>query len=127
MGRQVALAVLRCSLVPLSAAFRIDPNTVAWPDDAGSLPRNRAIIRPWFSESGTVGLHRTMRTLMSPCSKRRFSLASAPGRSRPELLLRDHAGEVEFITIMRFDDIPPVRAFAGADYEAAVVPAAAQT
>jgi hypothetical protein len=63
---------------------------------------------------------------MSPCSKRRFSLASAPGRSRPELLLRDHAGEVEFITIMRFDDIPPIRAFAGADYEAAVVPAAAR-
>ena len=33
---------------------------------------------------------------------------------------------MEFITIMRFDSIASVREFAGADYEAAVVPAAAR-
>ena len=43
-----------------------------------------------------------------------------------ELLRRDGAGEVEFVTIMRFDSTDSVREFAGADYEAAVVPAAAR-
>jgi antibiotic biosynthesis monooxygenase (ABM) superfamily enzyme len=43
-----------------------------------------------------------------------------------ELLRRDGAEEVEFITIMRFDSIASVRKFAGADYEVAVVPTAAR-
>ena len=38
------------------------------------------------------------------------------------LLRRDQGDEVEFITIMRFDDIEAVRSFAGEDYEVAVVP-----
>ncbi len=38
-------------------------------------------------------------------------------------MLRRHAGdEVEFVTIMEFDTIDAVKAFAGADYEACVVP-----
>ena len=43
-----------------------------------------------------------------------------------ELLRRDGANEVDFITIMRFDTIASIREFAGADYEAAVVPPAAR-
>ena len=43
-----------------------------------------------------------------------------------ELLRRDGAEEVEFVTIMRFDSISPIREFAGPDYEVAVVPPAAQ-
>ncbi len=43
-----------------------------------------------------------------------------------ELLRRDGAEEVEFVTIMRFDSISSVRNFAGADYEVAVVPPAAR-
>jgi heme-degrading monooxygenase HmoA len=39
-----------------------------------------------------------------------------------ELLRRAAGGEVEFVTVMRFDSIEAVRAFAGEDYEAAVVP-----
>lgn len=39
-----------------------------------------------------------------------------------ELLRRDLDGEVEFVTIMWFDDIEAVRSFAGEDYEVAVVP-----
>jgi heme-degrading monooxygenase HmoA len=39
-----------------------------------------------------------------------------------QLFRRDVAGEVEFITVMWFDSIDSVRAFAGDDYEAAVVP-----
>jgi antibiotic biosynthesis monooxygenase (ABM) superfamily enzyme len=43
-----------------------------------------------------------------------------------ELLRRENTDEVEFITIMRFDNIASVQDFAGADYEAAVVPGAAR-
>jgi antibiotic biosynthesis monooxygenase (ABM) superfamily enzyme len=39
-----------------------------------------------------------------------------------ELLRRDLGREVEFITIMRFDTLDAVRAFAGDEYELAVVP-----
>ena len=43
-----------------------------------------------------------------------------------DLLRRDQGQEVEFVTIMWFVSLPAVRAFAGTDYEAAVVPAAAR-
>jgi len=39
-----------------------------------------------------------------------------------QLLRRQTDGEVEFITIMRFDSLEAVREFAGQDYEQAVVP-----
>jgi antibiotic biosynthesis monooxygenase (ABM) superfamily enzyme len=43
-----------------------------------------------------------------------------------ELLRRAVGSEVEFVTIMRFDSLDAVRAFAGDDVEAAVVPASAR-
>ncbi len=39
-----------------------------------------------------------------------------------QLFRRDLGPEIEFITIMWFDSMAAVRAFAGPDYEAAVVP-----
>ena len=39
-----------------------------------------------------------------------------------QLLRRDVGAEVEFVTIMAFDSLEAVRAFAGEDYEVAVVP-----
>jgi antibiotic biosynthesis monooxygenase (ABM) superfamily enzyme len=39
-----------------------------------------------------------------------------------QLLRREAGGEVEFVTIMRFDSLDAVREFAGEDYEGAVVP-----
>jgi antibiotic biosynthesis monooxygenase (ABM) superfamily enzyme len=45
-----------------------------------------------------------------------------PGFRKIELLRRDLGAEVEFVTIMAFDSLDAVRAFAGEDYEAAVVP-----
>src|SRR3989304_3416440 len=39
-----------------------------------------------------------------------------------QLLRREVGKEVEFVTIMLFDSLDAVREFAGADYEAAVVP-----
>lgn len=43
-----------------------------------------------------------------------------------QLLRRDLGEEVEFVTIMAFDSLDAVRDFAGEDYEAAYVPAAAR-
>lgn len=43
-----------------------------------------------------------------------------------KLLRRQVGSEVEFITIMSFDNLDAVREFAGRDYEAAVVPPKAQ-
>jgi len=39
-----------------------------------------------------------------------------------QLLRRVVGDEVEFVTVMRFDSVDAVRAFAGEDYEAAYVP-----
>lgn len=49
-----------------------------------------------------------------------------PGYQGIELLRRPVEDSVEFVTLMWFDSIEAVRAFAGADYEVAVVPAAAR-
>src|SRR5512146_2634349 len=43
-----------------------------------------------------------------------------------QLFRRKLGDEVEFITVMWFDTIDAIRAFAGEDYEAAVVPANAR-
>ncbi len=45
-----------------------------------------------------------------------------PGYRGIHVLRRESGGEVEFITVMRFDSLDAVRVFAGDDYEAAVVP-----
>ena len=44
-----------------------------------------------------------------------------------ELLRRAAGEEVEFVTLMWFDSLDAVRAFAGADHEVAVVPPPART
>jgi heme-degrading monooxygenase HmoA len=44
-----------------------------------------------------------------------------------DLLRRDHGQEVEFVTLMWFTSLDAVKAFAGTDYETAVVPPAART
>jgi antibiotic biosynthesis monooxygenase (ABM) superfamily enzyme len=51
---------------------------------------------------------------------------SIPGYRGIELFRRQDGSEVEFVTLMRFDSIEAVQAFAGEDYETAVVPAAAR-
>jgi len=49
-----------------------------------------------------------------------------PGFLGIDLVRRSLETSVEFVTIMWFESIDAVRAFAGPDYEAAVVPPAAQ-
>jgi hypothetical protein len=56
----------------------------------------------------------------------RIADRAIPGFCGIQLLRRDVAGEVEFVTEMWFDSFDAVRAFAGEDYEAAVVPAEAR-
>ena len=48
------------------------------------------------------------------------------GFERLELFRRDLGHEVEFVTTMWFESLDAVKAFAGADYEVAYVPAAAR-
>ncbi|HJQ20641.1 MAG TPA: hypothetical protein VJ867_09855 [Gemmatimonadaceae bacterium] len=43
-----------------------------------------------------------------------------------QLLRRDHSAEIEFVTMMWFDSLDAVRAFAGDDYAKAVVPESAR-
>jgi antibiotic biosynthesis monooxygenase (ABM) superfamily enzyme len=47
---------------------------------------------------------------------------SIPGYRGIELLRRDVGGEVEFVTMMRFDSLQSVKDFQGQDYETAYVP-----
>jgi len=49
-----------------------------------------------------------------------------PGFQEIQLLRRDHANEVEFITIMWFDSLESIRAYAGDEYEKAVIPLRSQ-
>jgi heme-degrading monooxygenase HmoA len=49
-----------------------------------------------------------------------------PGYHGIELLRRPAGDSVEFVTVMWFESLDAVRAFAGADYEVAVVPPAAR-
>lgn len=49
-----------------------------------------------------------------------------PGFRGIQLLRRIVPDAVEFVTVMTFDSLDAVRAFAGADYERAVVPPAAR-
>ena len=49
-----------------------------------------------------------------------------PGFKEIQLLRRSVGAEEEFVTIMWFDNFDSVRAFAGDDYEIAVVPLKAQ-
>jgi heme-degrading monooxygenase HmoA len=49
-----------------------------------------------------------------------------PGFKSIQLLRRESGDEVEYATIVLFDSLDAVREFAGADYEAAVVPGKAR-
>jgi heme-degrading monooxygenase HmoA len=49
-------------------------------------------------------------------------ISKVKGYKSSYLLRRDHGNEVEFITIMLWDSIDAIRAFAGPDYETSVVP-----
>ena len=69
----------------------------------------------WTSYGNADAYEEFLRTKMFP------SIHEVEGFVDADLLRRNDANEVAFITITRFDSLDAVRRFAGDDYEAAVV------
>ncbi len=72
----------------------------------------------WTTPENADTYERLLRTEIFPGILARH----VPGFRRIELLRRPLGPQVEFVTVMWFDRIEDVQAFAGADYEVAVVP-----
>lgn len=75
----------------------------------------------WTSEGNADAYENLLTGEVLPGIERR-----AVGYHGAYLLRRDLEDEVEFVTVTLFDSLDAVRAFAGADHEAAVVPEAAR-
>jgi antibiotic biosynthesis monooxygenase (ABM) superfamily enzyme len=73
------------------------------------------IWRGWTSLENAEAYERFLREHMFP------SMRKVPGFQGAELLRRDAGDEIAFVTITRFDSYDAVRAFAGDDYERAVI------
>jgi len=69
----------------------------------------------WTSPESADAYEDFLRTTMFPSIHRLSGFIGA------DLLRRDLDGEVAFITITRFESLEAVRAFAGDDYERAVI------
>ncbi len=72
----------------------------------------------WTPPSAAGDYERLLRTAIFPGILAR----RIPGFQGIQLGCRDLGDSVEFVTIMRFDSLDSVRAFAGPDFEVAVVP-----
>ncbi len=69
----------------------------------------------WTTPENASAYEEFLRNTMFP------SIHDVPGFLGAELLRRDLDNEVAFVTITRFESLDAVRAFAGEDYEQAVV------
>ncbi|MGW7408355.1 antibiotic biosynthesis monooxygenase [Streptomyces sp. NPDC054833] len=78
--------------------------------------------RGWATGAGAEAYERIVRAQVIPGIEER----RIPGFQSIDLIRRERAGEVEFMTLMWFDGLATVEPFMGADYEKAHVPAAAQ-
>ena len=76
------------------------------------------IWRRWTTPENVVAYQKLLLNVIFPGIANR-NLSGYRGIS---LARRDNGDEVEFVTIMWFDSIASVRAFAGDNYEVAVVP-----
>ena len=83
------------------------------------------ICRVWHGWTTTANADAYERLLRSEIF-RGIADRGIPGYGGIDLLRRRDGPEVEFTTLMWFDSLDAVRTFAGADYEVAVVPAAAR-
>ena len=80
------------------------------------------LCRGWTTPENADAYQRVVSTQVLP----EIAARDLEGYHGAWLLRRDTGdGEVEFATIMHFDDFDAVKAFAGEDYEAAYVPARA--
>ena len=80
------------------------------------------VWRGWTTPENADIYERLLKTEIFPG----IAAKGAEGYCGITLLRRPLGGEVEFMTIMRFDSWQAVKDFAGEDYEAAYVPAKAQ-
>jgi heme-degrading monooxygenase HmoA len=76
------------------------------------------IWRGWTTRANAAAYESLLKSEIFPGIEAR-GIAGYRGIS---LLRRDEAGETEFMTVMRFDSLKDVRAFAGENFEAAVLP-----
>jgi heme-degrading monooxygenase HmoA len=83
----------------------------------------KRIWRGWTNGGNADAYELLLRTEIFPG----IAAKGVPGYRGIELLRRPLPdGDVEFMTMMTFDTLDAVRAFAGEDYEAAYVPASAR-
>ncbi len=75
----------------------------------------------WTSRGNADAYERLLRTTILP------GIHRVAGYRGADLLRRDDGDEVEFVTVTHFDSMDAVRAFAGADYEKAVIHADARS
>ena len=80
------------------------------------------IWRGWTSRQNAQAYQDLLRGTVIPGIEAR----NIPGFRQIDMMRRDLREEVEFATIMWFDDLAAVEAFVGADHEVAHVPAAAR-
>ena len=80
------------------------------------------IWRGWTTRDNAVAYEDLLRHTVIPGIEAR----SISGFRHIDMMRRDLADEIEFATIMWFDDLDAVKAFVGADHEVAHVPAAAR-
>jgi antibiotic biosynthesis monooxygenase (ABM) superfamily enzyme len=76
----------------------------------------------WTTQQNADAYEKLLKTEIFPGIVER----KIPGFRRIELLRRPDDDEVEFVTIMWFDSLDAVKAFAGVSYQLAVVPPAAR-
>ena len=80
------------------------------------------IWRGWTTRADAAAYESLLRDEIFPA----IAARGITGYRGVQLLRRDGSGEVEFMTMMRFDGLRDVRDFAGQNYERAVVPPKAQ-
>jgi antibiotic biosynthesis monooxygenase (ABM) superfamily enzyme len=69
----------------------------------------------WTTPENAAAYEEFLRSKMFP------SIHRVPGYLGADLLRREDGGEIAFVTITRFESLDAVHAFAGDDYEQAVV------
>jgi heme-degrading monooxygenase HmoA len=80
------------------------------------------IWRGWTTPDNAAAYEAIVRRQVIPGIEAR----RIPGFRSIDLVRRQTAGEIEFVTIMWFDDLDSIIAFTGEDYEVAHVPDAAR-
>ena len=80
------------------------------------------IWRGWTTPENADAYENLLRTEIFPG----IAAKNVAGYRGIQLFRRSVGGEVEFVTIMRFDSLDAVKRFAGVDYETAYVPAKAR-